>query len=137
MQITDPTNTTLNSGAVTSAIAKADAVIDSYATGTGGATGTAGALWSTTPTAANQAAIIIAVYTLYLRLWDSVPAEWVGEYERVIEQLVDLSKGRVSWVASEDPPQQNIGRVFYFTSDSTNRATTPNRRTTRGALDKL
>ena len=135
--LTDPLNASLNTAAVSSAIDEATGLIDMYATGTGGATGTAGALWSTTPTQATQCAINIAVYTLYIRIWREAPPDWTDRYTRSMDLLERLSTGKVSWVASQDPPQQNVGRVYYFTANSTNRSDTPNRRTTRGSLDKL
>ena len=134
--LTDIANSSTNTSAITSAIDEATGLIDQYATGTPGTGTTAGALWSSTPIPATQCAINIAVYTLYVRIWDEVPEDVKIKYERSLDLLEKLAQGKVSWVPSETPARQNVGGVYYHGPGTTNREANP-RRTTRSSMDTL
>lgn len=134
--ITDLLNRTSDSAAVTSALEWATSLIDTYAAGTAGTTGTEGALWATTPTRAVQCCIDLAIYILYQRIRRAVPEDWKSLYTAWENQLKALSTGKVSWVVAEPSPSTNTGRVYYFGSGSTARTDNP-RRTRRSQLDQL
>jgi phage gp36-like protein len=139
--LTDPTNTTTDSAAVTAALTTATAIIDSHALGTPGATGTAGALWSSTPSQALYCCAWIALYLLYVQIRREEPPThvkamydfWVGAETG---QLTLLRQGKVSWYVDEPPAAQNVGTVWAFTASSTARTDNP-RRTMRDSLDLL
>lgn len=150
-RIADPANTSPQSAAtvalIAAAIADADALIDSYATGTPGAGETAGALWSSTPAAATRAAVAISLYQIYVRAEVGDVPRWVEEGYRLYVGpegepmkgiLGQLAQGKISWVTTEPSALQNTGTVYYFngTDADTIRSTNP-RRTTRVSLDKL
>jgi phage gp36-like protein len=134
--ITDLTNTALNSNALAEALDYATATIDSHVVGLGGTTGTAGAMWSSTPEQAIAACVTLAVYRLYEAVRREVPAQWQRAYERTIKELEALRDGKVSWVVSESPAVVNAQAVYYFGPGSTARTANP-RRTLRSHLDLL
>jgi hypothetical protein len=140
--ITDPSNTTADSNAITAALTTATSIIDSHALGTPGATtGTAGALWASTPDQAKYACAWIALYLLYVQIRREEPPThvkamydfWAGPETG---QLTLLRQGKVSWYVSEQPAAQNVGTVWAFTAGSTARDDNP-RRTLRDSLDLL
>jgi hypothetical protein len=135
--LTDPTNVTTDTAAVTSAIEAGAADIDSYATGTPGTGSTAGALWSSTPLPAKHGNIALAVYYLYVRIRREEPPPMIVEgAKRVWEQLKALAAGELAWVVSETPAAQNVGTAWHFGAGSTARSDNP-RRTLRTSLDKI
>lgn len=136
--LTDPSNTTTDSTAVTAALTTATAIVDSYAIGTPGVDGsTEGALWSTVPTAAKYACAWIALYLLYVQIRrEDVPGHVKQMYDFWMEQLKALRDGKVSWVVTEEPAVQNTATVWYFGPGSTARDENP-RRTRRSSLDLL
>jgi hypothetical protein len=143
--VADPLNTSPALAATTTLITScrvaATALIDAYATGTPGSTGTAGAMWSTTPDVAKHAAIAISLYFIYSRVRrEEIPADVLEQYKLYADPdkglLAKLAKGEVAWVASETPPAQNVGTVWAFTEESTAREANP-RRTRRASRDLL
>lgn len=134
--ITDLENQTVNTVAVASAIEWAGAQIDMYATGTPGTGTTEGALWSTTPAQAKQAAIDLAVYCLYDRIRRDIPESVKATYESTMSLLAKLAEGKISWVTTEPPAVQNAATVYYHGPGSTARTANP-RRTRRDQFDNF
>lgn len=85
-----------------------------------------------------QLSIDLSIYKIYERRWSQseIPAQAERSYNNALDTLKKILMGEISVIATNDPPQNNLGKGFYFTPNSTPDLTNP-RRTLRSTLQYL
>jgi len=104
IQLTDDENQgVVNQARVDEAIAQADAEIDSYC-------GSKYSVpFSTVPDIVKKISVDIAIYNLYSRKVEEIPATRAERYKNAIRQLEGIAKGIISIGEDPEPPRPSEG----------------------------